>query len=248
MKLNQVIALVQGKKARANKALTDVHHGWKPDALMGLSKTYKPLDEDGEKFPSEKKQVPLLLWEVIRKLRQNLIDYYDVVGTQESTNQMAVADIKVGGTILLAKVPVTVLLFFEKQVTDLLTFAKNLPVLPMDKAWVFDTTKNCFITEPEQTTKTQKRPEVIVKYQATKEHPAQTEMFSVDKTIGHWTTTYMSGCIPAQKREEIVERLEKLQDAVKSAREEANNIEVKSMVNYGGTLFDYIFGNESLTS
>ena len=51
MKLHQIIALVQGKKSRAMKMLTSVHHGWSKERTDGLVRTYKPLNDDGEQFP-----------------------------------------------------------------------------------------------------------------------------------------------------------------------------------------------------
>jgi hypothetical protein len=35
--------------------------------------------------------------------------------------------------------------------------------------------------------RTSKEPTVIVKYDATKEHPAQTELFTKDVPVGTWT-------------------------------------------------------------
>jgi len=240
MKLNQIIALVSGKKARAMNLLTEAHHKWKEVLLSGIIRTYNPLDEDGERFPQEKKEVQLKIHHALPELKKYLADFYDCVLTQESANQKATADIEIDGNILKTDVPVTVILFLEKQVTDLLTFSRNLPTLPTDKVWDFDANKDCYVTEPEKTTKTQKRPEVVVKYEATKEHPAQVDMFAVDKTIGHWTTRHLSGALPLSVKEEIIKRLEKLQDALKSAREAANSQETE-FVRMGDDLLHYIF-------
>lgn len=239
MKLNQIIALVSGKKARAMQLLTEAHHKWKDVLLGGIVRNYEPLNEDGERFPSESKEVQLRLHQAIPELKKYLSDYYDCVLTQESGNQSAKANIELAD-LVLKDIPVTTLLFLEKQITDLLTFTKNLPVLPTDKVWSFDTNKDCYITEPEKTTKTQKRPEVVVKYQATKEHPAQTEMFAADKTIGHWTTRHLSGAMPQTEKENIIKRLEILQDEIKSARESANNSEVE-FKKMGEDILNYIF-------
>jgi hypothetical protein len=46
--------------------------------------------------------------------------------------------------------------------------------------------------------------------------------------------------MPAQRVNEILERVEKLQQAVKFAREEANNVEVEDQ-RIGGQVFDYLF-------
>lgn len=242
MKLNQVIAIVQGRKARAVKTLTDAYRCWEGDKLKGLTRTYKPLDEAGEKLPSESRVVPLHADVVIAKVIGRMNEYYDAVVTQETANQNANGSIVVGGKNVLSNVPVTVLLFFDKQLVDLLTFAKSLPVLPVDKEWVWDQKRGCWVTKPEETTRTQKLPKVVVKYPATPEHPAQTEMYSEDKIVGHWSTVHMSGAVPKVTKDKIIGRIEHLQDAVKKAREDANGIVIdKGMSTVGQTLVDYIF-------
>jgi hypothetical protein len=241
MKLHQVIALVKGRKARATQTFT-LCHKINAAAVTGIVRTYEPKDEDGEVFPPENKPVPCRIEsEVIPTLLESLIVYYDTVATQETGNCTAKGTVKVDDKIILENVPVTVMLFLEKQVVDLLTFTKQLPVLPADETWSWDATKNCWVSEIRTTTKTQKQPRVVVKYEATKEHPAQTEMFSEDKTIGQWNTIHLSGAVPVQTRDDIVKRLQKLQDALKVAREEANNEDIKTKVEFGKALFDYIF-------
>jgi hypothetical protein len=83
-------------------------------------------------------------------------------------------------------------------------------------------------------------PKNHVKYEATKEHPAQVEMYMEDVWVGTWTTTKFSGAIPAAVRNAMLERMRKLLDAVKTAREEANNLEVRP-VKVGAALLGYIF-------
>jgi hypothetical protein len=61
-----------------------------------------------------------------------------------------------------------------------------------------------------------------------------------DVWVGTWTATKFSGAMPAAARKAIIERVRKLLDAVKSAREEANNLEVKPQKN-GATLLGWIF-------
>ena len=239
-KLHQIIALVGGRKTRIQKLLTDIHHGWKDDRLAGISKVYQPINEDGEVFPPENKPVQVRVDDVIAAVTKPLAAFYDLVATQESGNQQAWADIEVEGTALAAAVPVGALLFLEKQLVDLLTLAKELPVLSPDREWAPDDNKGCWATLPEWTVKTQKRPEVIVKYDATPEHPAQTEIFTADKTVGHWTTSHFSGALPAVEKTAIIARIVTVIDAVKVARSRANDIEIEP-VHYGTRLLAYIF-------
>jgi hypothetical protein len=69
-------------------------------------------------------------------------------------------------------------------------------------------------------------------------------MISLDKTAGHWTTIHMSGALPEKKRDAIVVRIEALRDAVKVAREKANDIEVEFINDFGPAVLDYIFKSE----
>lgn len=241
MRLNQIIALVQGKKTKAQKLLTTVHHGWHKDRITGITRTYSPLEEEGEMFPPESRIVQLRVSDAIQTVQKELEEFLNIVATQEYANTSAKASIVVGDIAILEDVPVSVLLFLEKQLIDLRTLATNLPTLPTDKVWKLDEAKHCFVTDPEQTVKTQKKVEVIVKYDATKEHPAQTDLINVDKTIGHWTMIHLSGALPEKERDAIIDRIEKLQDAVKVAREHANSAEVSMQNDFGKSVLGYIF-------
>ncbi|HEU5343480.1 MAG TPA: hypothetical protein VFU60_03985, partial [Ktedonobacterales bacterium] len=141
----------------------------------------------------------------------------------------------------LRQVPATYLLFLEKQLVDLHTFVKKLPVLDASEAWSYDASADAWATEPVQTLRTKKTPRNHVKAEATEKHPAQVEVYYEDVTVGYWRTVKFSGALPAQRVNELLARVEKLQEAVKFAREEANSIEVEDQ-KVGGTVFDYLFG------
>ncbi len=243
MRLNQIIALVQGKKTKAQKLLTTVHHGWHKDRITGITRTYIPKDEDGEVFPSESRIVQLRIGVALKTVQKELVDFLNIVATQEYANTTAKSDIAVAGKIILKDVPISALLFLEKQLVDLRTLAINLPTLPTDRVWNLDEAKNCYVTESEQTVKTQKKAEVIVLHAPTKEHPAQTQLINVDRTIGHWDTIHLSGALPEKERDTIIERIEKLRDAVKVAREHANSVEVTEQSDFGKSVLGFIFTN-----
>lgn len=240
MKLNQIIALVTGKKTRTQKLLTECHRQWDKSAISGISRTYQPKDEDGDMLPAEHRPVVLSVKNGLSDTIEKLSDFYNLVYSLESGNQSATSEILIDG-LLLPSMPVTFLLFLEKQLNDLRTLALNLPILPSDKEWTYNDNKGCFVAKPEETSKTQKKAEVLVKYEATKEHPAQTEVIGVDKIVGTWTTVHLSGALPKDVKDGIVERIEKLQDAVKVAREQANSIEVSPETALGQSILQYIF-------
>lgn len=240
-KLNQIIAIQNGRKSQAKEALTQAYHQLqKPDLLSGISRTYKPKDETGETQPTENKLVQLKVGEVIDRVSRELTELFDVVATQDWANCAAKADIKVNGKTLSAGVPVTHLLFLEKQLVDLQTFIEKLPVLDPGERWNYDQSQDCYASDSFQTSRTKKVPKSHIKYEATKEHPAQVEMYYEDVTVGTWTTVKFSGAIPAQEKNQLLERVRGVAYAVKEAREEANGMEVEKK-KVGAAILSFIF-------
>lgn len=240
-KLNQIIALQAGKKARAKETLTEAYHQIKKSELLnGLVRTYQPRDEGGEPQPEERKLVQAKVNDLIGRVSRDLTEMFDVVATQDWANCQARADVVVDGRKLLTAVPVTHLLFLEKQLVDLRTFIDALPTLDAAEEWEYKPEFDSFVSRPTRSNRTRKVPKNHVKYEATKEHPAQVEMYMEDVWVGTWTTIKFSGAVPAAARNAMHERVEKLLDAVKTAREEANSLEVQP-IKVGAALLGYLF-------
>jgi hypothetical protein len=240
-KLNQTIAIEKSVKSQALQELTEAHHALQKAALLaGISRTYRPKDEEGEQLPPEATRVQIKTEEIIRKTTETLTKLFDVVATKDWANCQARADIIVDGQKLLGDVPTTHLLFLEKQLTDLHTFIKKLPVLDAAETWTFDPSADCWATEAVLTVKTKKIPRNHVKAEATEHHPAQVEVYYEDVTVGHWRTVKFSGALPARRVNELLARVEKLQEAVKFAREEANSLEVEN-ARTGEAILGYLF-------
>jgi hypothetical protein len=241
-KLNQIIAISSGKKSSAQKAITEAHHALQKSAqLEGISRTYKPKDDEGEHLPPEKKLVQLKAEDAVRGVTAALTELFDIVATQDQANCLAKANVVVDGNVLLKSVPVTTLLFLEKQMVDLHTFIEKLPTLDPGENWHYSPDVDYHASEPNQTTKTRKILKNHVKAEATKEHPAQVETYTEDVIVGYWTTTKYSGAIPAKERNEMLGRVRKLQEAVKAAREEANGLEVEAK-KIGASVLKFVFG------
>jgi hypothetical protein len=240
-KLNQIIAVEKGVKSKSFQDLTEAHHNvQKPSLLSGISRVYQPKDEEGEQLPPESTKVQVKTEEILRDMSATLTRLFDVTATKDWANCEAKADIKLDGATVLSGVPVTYLLFLEKQLTDLHTFVKKLPVLDAAEEWAFDGTADCYRTDPVRTVRTKKVPRNHVKAEATEHHPAQVEVYYEDIPVGYWSTTKFSGALPAQRVRELLDRVEKFQAAVKFAREEANNMEVIDQ-HTGDAIFAYLF-------
>jgi len=240
-KLNQVLAIEKGVKSKTHGALTQLYHKVQKHALLaGQSRTYTPLDEDGVKLPPESQRVQVRADDVLKSVRKTLVELFDVTAQKDWANCSAIADIVVDGNTLLENVPVTYLLFLEKQLTDLRTMIAKIPTLDADTEWNYDDNAGVYRSEATQTTKTKKVQKPIVLYPATEEHPAQTQLVTEDVVVGNWTTVRQSGALPADRKEQLGERIVSVLEAVKFARESANSAEAEK-VHAGDKLFGFIF-------
>ncbi len=240
-KLNQILAIEKGTKTRTQRDMTDAHHALQKQTLLtGIARSYRPDTEDGEKFPSEATRVQIRSRDLIKRTQEVLTELFDITATKDETNCSARANVVVNGKTIVANVPVTTLLFLEKQLTDIHTFVKKLPVLDPSETWNYDASQDCFATEPVQTVKTKKIMRNHVRAEATDKHPAQVEVFSEDIRVGLWHTVKFSGALPQKDVNDLLERVESLQKAVKFAREEANGSEAKSRT-IGKEIFQYLF-------
>lgn len=240
-KLNQIIAVEKGVKSSAQSELTKQYQLLQKSGLLtGLSRTYQPKDEEGEELPPEQTRVQVRADEVLRRVAEVMTRSFDVTATKEWANGQARADVEVNGRVLLADVPVTYLLFLEKRLVDIHTLIGHLPLLDAAEEWTYDPSIDCYRTEPSRTLRTKKTPRNHVKAEATEHHPAQVEMYYEDVPVGTWTTVKFSGALPAARVNELRDRVEKLQAAVRQAREKANERDVVD-VKPAKAVFDYLF-------
>ena len=241
-KLNQVNAILTAKKPEAEKAISEIYKLVQKEAVfVGRSRNYRPYDEEkGSKLPPENQKVQYRAADLVGKACRIWDEIWSLTLTQDSGNQKAAADIVIDGVVVLANVPVTSLLYLDKQVKDLVTFVENLPTPDAAEDWTIDPNQRLLRGAATTSVKTSKEPVVVVKYPATVEHPAQTELFTKDVPIGEWTQVAFSGAMPAADRDAMLVRARKLHSAIKAAREQANlqEAEKKNAL----ALFQFVFG------
>lgn len=241
-KLNQTIAVEKGIKNQVARDLTDAHQLLQKSAMLsGIARTYQPIDDDGDQLPPESTLVQVKTEDVINQTGQVLTELFDVTATKDWANGEAQADIVVDGKPLVSGVPVTYLLFLEKQLVNLHTFIQKLPILDASELWRYDESQGVWATEPVQTTRTKKIPRNHELAAATEHHPAQVQVYHEDIVVGYWRTVKYSGALSATRVIAMLERVRKLQEAVKFAREDANGIEVKPK-QIGASILGYLFG------
>lgn len=239
--LNQIIAVEKGVKARANREVSDLYKDLqKPAPQSGIVRTYRPKNEDGDVLPGESTKVQIKVEDLLDRLVKSWANLVDVVVAKETGNTKATANVVVDGQTLLSDVPVGALLFLEKLLVDAQTFISKIPVLDPAESWTYDSSTGAYKSATVETARTKKVPRNHVKAEATDRHPAQVEMYYEDVLVGYWATTKFSGALPQDVVNKYLDRVLKLKDAVKYAREVANALFVED-VKVGAELFDYIF-------
>lgn len=240
--LHQILALEPGVRSRTGQELTKLHHKLGKSALLsGLTRTYQPRDAEGENLPGESTKVQVKADEALTLAAAAFTKMFDAVATKDYGNLDATADVVVDGEVLVTQAPSTYLLWLEKQLVDLHTFVGKLPTLDPAENWAYDANSGAFRTDTLKSTRTKKVPRNHVKAEATDRHPAQVELYYEDVIVGDWSTVKFSGALPADRVRNLLTRVEKVQDAVKAARQEANTVEVEQ-VSVGDAVFNYVFG------
>ena len=241
-KLNQVVAIEKGVNSRATTEISEVYKMvQKPVLFNGFNKTYLPVDENGEKYPDESQKVQLKVADVLERVKESKVELLDTVAQKDYANMSATADVVVDGTVLVEKAPVPYLLFLEKQLTDIRTLIGALPVLDPNEDWTLDAGNGIYKTKPVKTHRTKKVTKPLVLFPATDKHPAQTDKIIEDVVVGFWEQVKMSGSVEEKAQKALLKKVETLLDAVKQAREEANNSDAPK-VTVGEALLGYIFG------
>lgn len=243
-RLSQLNALVAGEKTRSGTALNDIYHLVQKNVglLSGIIRTYVPLDDDGEQLPPESTRVQTRVQaDVLPALTTALSRMFDLQLTQDTANTAATADVVVDGVVLIRSAPVTYLLYLEKMLVHLQSLVGKLPVLDPSDAWTWSDDLGVYRSDPAQTFRTKKVYRNHVKAEATDKHPAQVELFQEDRAQGTWTTVKLSGAAPAATVRQLQDRVSRLHDAVRVARDEANTAEVVDR-RAAGNIFGFLLG------
>jgi hypothetical protein len=239
--LSQIIAVEKDVKDKAAQELARAQGIFGNKGLLtGIARSYTPLDDSGMVLPPESTRVQVKATQVLAAVQARLVALFDVVATKDWTNCVAKADVVVDNLVLLTDVPATYLLFLEKQLAELLAFIKKVPTLDSSEEWHLDASQDCWATAPVETIRSKKDKKSKVVFEGNQHHPPQFLVWDDDVPEGRWKTVHFSGAMRATDHNAIMGRIEKLQQAVKYAREEANRQETLQQ-RVGEVLLHYIF-------
>lgn len=248
-KLHELLAVEGDKKGIADKVLNEgkVTFTKRADHFTGHVKTIKFFDEarnDLEGGECERSEIVTTVMDKLQYIMGSVAEYYDITLQKESTNQQAVADLIVDGKTLSENLPATYLLGLETKLKSLRDLVGAIPTLQPGISWVPDVNAGEGIYKrehPEETFKTEKIIKPFVLAEATKEHKAQIERLSADVNIGKYTSQSSSSMLTSAAKSAMLGRVDNLIQAVKKARQQANNINVVDR-EIGENIVSYIMG------
>ena len=252
-KIHELLAVEKDVKDVFNKILEETAKTFNQRSAHFLEtrKSYHPFNEQDKDLPDEE-HTPMVTT-VVDKLNYaqgHIIRFVDVELQKERANQTAKSNIMVempDGTtkMILEDAPVTFLVQMESALERVRKVYDEIPTLDPAKNWSKDDTQNgIWKAEPVKRVRTKKVPKVLVKYDATKEHPAQTDVVLMDEAVGEWTHSFSSGALSPRQKSQILDRIDRLIAGVKIARAKANSQEVDS-AKVGLQIFNFL--NEGLT-
>lgn len=240
--LHKIIALEKTRKSVAKTAGDQHYHTLQKHQLSsGGQGTYQPASEDDSPLPAESQRVQVEAEKVLQRFLVSQLPAWDITATKDLGNTVAKSDVVVDGETILHDVPVTTLIFLEKQLTDIRTVISHAPVLDPGESWSRDTETGLWKTAPVETIRTRKVTEPVVVIQPTEKHPGQWTDRSKDIKAGTWSRTKLSGALPSTRKDQLLDRVHRLIEAVKTAREEANSTEVE-FTEIAKPVFDWILG------
>lgn len=240
-KLDALLGVIKTVKQNAQRAIDEFYKEVQKRPLFdGLSRTYQArADEDGDQLPPEGVLVQYDAENMLRNVLKEWTRMLDLSATIDSTNTRAFAPVKVGDDLLTEPLPAQHLVFLEKQLVDLQTYIKHLPVQDPAKAWTWDPEKELFTSGPVKTLKSKKVPRNHVRFEGNDKHPPQIDVYNEDVTVGEWSKMDYTTAISPRRKRELADRVEQLISAVRVARSEANQAEATD-VSYAADLFSYV--------
>jgi hypothetical protein len=247
-KLHELLAVEKSLKTQADLTRGELTNTFEKKKHHFSKKTviFKSVDADVPDEQEDQLDLQTTIPKELKWISEKLAGAMDVSFKVAEGNMQARADVVLkNGKIILTAVPATALLELEKRVAEVMLLVKAIPTLDPAKGFVLDENEGAGVYRAriEKKPRTRKVQKVLTLAQATDKHPAQAQVISVDEKSGDVVTQEWSGLITTAAKGDMLDRVEDLKRAVKSALSRANAIEVTSDREVGKELLSFVFGS-----
>jgi len=247
MKLHESLAVNTSIETQAGKVRSELANSFQSKGHLFTEKlvTFFPNAEGQPPIIESQSKIQTTVRNELALITPFLVKAIDSAYQIAEANTEARADIILEGetTPILTGIPATSLLELEKRLAEVATLINAISTIDPAKAFVADNDKTAgyykaaIVNKP----RTKKEKVVLIRYAATVEHPAQTELIDKDVEIGRTQEQEWSGLILPVEKSQLLERVEIMQRAVKAARSRANEQLVDREKKIGNTIIGYIF-------
>lgn len=246
-KLHELLAVEGNLKGQADKTRTDQASTYDKKRHLFEKKlvTFTPNTEGAQTVTETQSDIQTTVRKELSLLQPILAKAIDASNQVAEANTKARADvIDENGVVILTNVPATSLLELEKRLAEVHSLVSVIPTLDPAKGFELDKTLGDGYYKARSVLKqrTKKAKKVLVKYEATDKHPAQTETYDEDVPVGQVQEQEWSGLITPAEKSELLNKVDTLSRAVRRARSRANDVEVDTSKKIGNDLLKYIFG------
>ena len=209
----------------------------------GQVKKYQPKEEGGEPMEDVRVELVTTVQDKLDYINKYIIKLLDFEAVKDCTNVKAKADLVIDGVTIGEGLPATLLLQLEKRLREVRAVYAVVPTLDLSVKWEPTGEKNRYKHGPVVTYRKEKKIIPIIMSPATKEHPALVKESSKDIVIGEFELTKFTGAVHPRLKAEWLGRIDRLIEACKVARMEANEADlVRSDV--GSKLFGLIHAGD----
>jgi hypothetical protein len=249
--LYELLAVEQEKKAGAERARSQSLETFRANQahFTGMRRTFKPFAVDeakgeqaGERLEAETHLVKTVAEELEKTLGANA-ESFDVSLQIDEANTQARADLVIDGETLATNLPATFLLQLEKRLREVRIMFKDIPTFDPVRLWTPDAAADkpqVLRAEPVVTLRKQRARKYKIMVEPTKEHPAQVDIVEVDEPIGEIRAYDWTGMISPGRKAALLQRIDDLIEAVKTARARANSVEIDPKLKIGAKIFEHI--------
>ncbi|MEQ1502337.1 MAG: hypothetical protein ABMB14_08900 [Myxococcota bacterium] len=250
-KLYELLAVEQEKKANAERMRGQTLESFRSgqSQFTGMRRTFKPFAVDeakgeqaGERLEAETQLVKTVAEELEKTLAAHA-DSFDVNLQIDEGNTRARADLVVGGEVIAQQLPATFLLQLEKRLREIRVVVKEVPTFDPVRVWHPDPSADkpqVLRADPVVTVRKQRTRKYNVMVEATKEHPAQIDVVEVDDPVGEIRSYDWTGMVSPGKKAALLQTVDELIEAVKTARARANAVEIDPAQKVGAKLVRHL--------
>lgn len=239
--LHELLGAKVKREPEANGLMDDHTKKFKADLHLfsAMRRDFTPSTEEAgvvaKTVTEEEKPLVTTVKKELDFVLAKLIGCVDLNYTIDVANCSAAASIEIDGKVFGDPMPVTFLMYLEKQLGRVLALVQFMATADPVAGYKQDPNQppNVLVAKPDVKDRTKKITKYITVAQATDKHPAQVVPNVEDVKIGVITTTTWTSLPTVHQKAEMLARLSAVTEAVIRARQRANQMDIQQKKIFG---------------